>query len=128
KRESEEMNSSDMPSEKYSLAASPVEFINGRTAIDFSLIADLDSLGTRAVLLSAERAAAKRQSNPPPKARTRPMMISSVPETRAAPRSPQIPRPPPSDNQTVGQRCRSLAAKRTPQPRRLSPIAPACVA
>ena len=36
KRESEEMNSSDMPSEKYSLAGSPVELMSGRTAIDFS--------------------------------------------------------------------------------------------
>jgi hypothetical protein len=36
KRESEEMNSSDMPSEKYSLAGSPVELTIGSTAIDFS--------------------------------------------------------------------------------------------
>src|SRR5438309_11892262 len=36
KRDSVEINSSDMPSEKYSLAASPVEFVSGRTAMDFS--------------------------------------------------------------------------------------------
>ena len=36
KRESDEMNSSDMPSEKYSLAGSPVELTSGSTAIDFS--------------------------------------------------------------------------------------------
>ena len=36
KRESEEMNSSDIPSEKYSLAGSPLEFINGSTAMLFS--------------------------------------------------------------------------------------------
>jgi hypothetical protein len=36
KRESVEMNSSDMPSAKYSLAGSPVELSSGRTAIDLS--------------------------------------------------------------------------------------------
>ena len=41
KRESEEMNSSDMPSEKYSLAGSPVELVIGSTAIDFSGMARL---------------------------------------------------------------------------------------
>ena len=41
KRESEEMNSSDMPSEKYSLAGSPVELTIGSTAIDFSGMAAL---------------------------------------------------------------------------------------
>jgi hypothetical protein len=30
------MNSSDIPSEKYSFAGSPVELTNGSTAIDFS--------------------------------------------------------------------------------------------
>src|SRR5207237_10066373 len=34
KRESDEMNSSDMPSEKYSLAGSPVELTSGSTAMD----------------------------------------------------------------------------------------------
>ena len=36
KRERVEMNSSDMPSEKYSFAGSPLELTSGRTAIDFS--------------------------------------------------------------------------------------------
>jgi hypothetical protein len=35
------MNSSDMPSEKYSLAGSPVELTSGSTAIDFSLMHSL---------------------------------------------------------------------------------------
>ena len=39
KRESEEMNSSDMPSEQYSLAGSPVELTIGSSAIDFSEMA-----------------------------------------------------------------------------------------
>ena len=37
KREKVEMNSSDMPSEKYSLAGSPLELTSGMTAIDFSV-------------------------------------------------------------------------------------------
>ena len=41
KRESEEMNSSDIPSEKYSFAGSPVELTIGSTAIDFSGMAAL---------------------------------------------------------------------------------------
>ena len=36
KRESEEMNSSDMPSAKYSLAGSPLELTSGSTAMLFS--------------------------------------------------------------------------------------------
>ena len=47
KRESEEMNSSDMPSEKYSLAGSPVELTSGSTAIDFSGIAEQRSKSER---------------------------------------------------------------------------------
>jgi hypothetical protein len=39
KRESVEMNSSDMPSEKYSLAGSPVELTSASTAMLFSMIA-----------------------------------------------------------------------------------------
>src|SRR5205814_5647402 len=40
-RESEEMNSSDMPSAKYSLAGSPLELTSGNTAMDFSEMAAL---------------------------------------------------------------------------------------
>ena len=35
------MNSSDMPSEKYSLAGSPLELTIGMTAIDFSVAGGL---------------------------------------------------------------------------------------
>src|SRR3954464_14930905 len=40
-RESEEMNSSDIPSAKYSLAGSPLELTSGNTAMDLSEMAAL---------------------------------------------------------------------------------------
>ena len=57
-RESDEMNSSDMPSEKYSLAGSPVEFISGRTAIDFSGMFTTTRVGLRKANMKAPTTAA----------------------------------------------------------------------